>query len=105
VCSTLDGYVVARDGLSVGDALVPSGRHDGVAVAEAVGASERPIVAIAMSSCTAAMDSWRWVDGAVVPPSVGAALGASLGGAMRQRDAQIADLAQRLQRLEAEQRE
>ena len=114
---------------SVGDALVPSGLNDGVAVAEAVGETARPILAIAMEggmsdgecrsangsntkrearangckvevASSAEVGKWQWVDGAVVPPSVGAVLGAGLGGALARRDAQMAALASRVERLE-----
>ncbi len=109
-----------RGAVRMGDALIPSGQNDGVAVAtrgmEAPGAQQ--ICAIVMgvrdeyakSRASAARDESRevWVDACIVPPAVGSSV-AFVVATMRQEaaarqaehDRQMAALEARLARLEA----
>ena len=110
-----------RGAVRTGDALVPSGRNDGVAVAmRTMEASEAPqICAIVMgvrsedvrqqtSATKGQAEREVWVDACIVPPAVGSSMAFVLARvhhevAQREsaRDGQVAALQARVARLEA----
>lgn len=99
-----------RGEVRVGDALVPSGLNDGVAVAATV-LEQRQICAIALSvrgDGAKGEVGETWVDACIVPPAVGSSLALAVDAVRREsamreseRDAQMAALAARLAWLEA----